>query len=268
MSETTDRAAITTANLAAWDEAAPIHRAQNHARLVEAFRLPGHSVLDEVETALLTRLGVAGKDVAQVCCNNGREILSVKNMGARRVVGFDGSRAFIEQARELGEAGGIEAEFVCTDIYDIDPAHAGAFDLVTITIGVISWMPDLPRFFEVVAGLIRPGGALFIYEQHPVVEMFRTGAADTPVEFELSYFSKEPYVETGGLDYYGGDSYESKPLTSFLHTMSDIIMAGIGAGLAVEDFREYPTHISNAWWNVEAADLGVPMSYTLVLRKG
>ncbi len=33
-------------------------------------------------------------------------------------------------------------------------------------------MPDLARFFRVVAGLLRPGGQLVIYETHPVLEMF------------------------------------------------------------------------------------------------
>lgn len=259
---------VTTQNIQAWDEVAPIHAKHNHERLLKDVRSPRFSALDEVETGLLEDLHVAGKDVAQVCCNNGRELLSVKRMGAARCVGFDGAQGFITQARELADAAGLEAEFVCTDIYDLDPAHANAFDIVTITIGVLGWMPDIDRFFEVVAGLIRPGGALFIYEQHPVMEMFKTGDDDEPVEFELSYFSKEPYVETDGLDYYGFTEYDAKPVTSFIHTMSDVIMAGVRQGMAVEHFREYPDHISNAWYNLEAADLGVPMSYTLVFRKG
>ena len=44
-------------------------------------------------------------------------------------------------------------------------------------------------------------------------------------------------------------------------------MAGIENGLVVEHFEELPKHISNTWYNVEQAGLGLPMSYTLVLRK-
>lgn len=267
MADKTDTSAITSANIDAWDEAAALHRDQNQAELLQGFAKPGFSVLDEIETGVLDRLDVRGKDVAQVCCNNGRELLSVKNMGAGRCVGFDGSEGFIAQARELAAAGGIKAEFVCCDIHDLDPAYAGAFDLVTITIGVLSWMPDLDRFFDVVTRLIRPGGALFIYEQHPILDMFAGGDQDAPVDWELSYFNEEPYVETDGLDYYGGGTYEGKPLTSFTHTMSEVIMAGVDCGLTLEGFREYPHHISNYWWNIEAAGLGLPMCYTLVMRK-
>jgi hypothetical protein len=49
--------------------------------------------------------------------------------------------------------------------------------------------------------------------------------------------------------------------------MSDIIMAGISSGLSVEIFEEFPHHISNSFWNVEASDIGLPMCYVLVLRE-
>lgn len=258
---------VTTANLAAWDEAAPVHRRHNQAKLIEDFSTPGFSCLDQVEMRRLEALDVAGKDVAQICCNNGQELLSVKNMGAARCVGFDGAQGFVDQGRELAEAGGLDVEFVCTDVYDIDERYELSFDLVTITIGVLGWMPDLQRFFSVVASLIKPGGALFIYEQHPILEMIEPADADAPIVWELSYFNREPYVETDGLDYYGNEKYDAKPATSFSHTMADIMMAGIDIGLAVEHFEEFPHHISNTWWNVEKSGIGLPMCYTLVLRK-
>ena len=99
--ESLKRKDITSANREAWEEAAPLHRAQNMERQLAAFREPGYSCLDEIETARLRALPVAGKDVAQLCCNNGRELLSVKNLGAGRCVGFDGAEGFLGQAREL-----------------------------------------------------------------------------------------------------------------------------------------------------------------------
>ena len=268
MPESDKTKTMTSANLAAWEDAAPIHGRQNQAELLDAFRTSGFSCLDPIETKCLQTIGVKGKDIAQICCNNGRELLSVKNMGAARCVGFDGAQGFIDQGRELAKAANLEVEFVCTDIYDIDERFALNFDLVTITIGVLGWMPDLERFFSVVANLIKPGGALFIYEQHPILDMIEPGNADAPIVWELSYFNKEPYVETDGLDYYGGEQYDAKPATSFSNTMAEIIMAGIDNGLAVEHFEEFPHHISNTWWNVEKSGLGLPMCYTLIMRKG
>ncbi len=261
------RKEITNANRESWEEVAPLHRVQNLERLMSAFQEPGYSCLDEVETARLLALGVAGKDVAQLCCNNGRELLSIKNMGARRCVGFDGAQGFIEQARELAAAGAIDCTFVGIDVYEIPSDYDTCFDLATVTIGVLGWMPDLRGFFSVAARLLRPGGALFIYEQHPILDMVEPGKADEPVSWDYSYFREEPFVETEGLDYYGGGTYESKPLSSFHHTMSDIIMAGIESGLGVEHFQELPNHISMTWYNVAQQGPRLPMSYTLVLRK-
>lgn len=257
---------ITQANRIAWEEAAPLHRGQNMAKLTATFREPGHSCLDDVETAILQSLGVRGKDVAQLCCNNGQELLSIKNMGAGRCVGFDGAAGFIDQARDLAAVGEIDCSFVCTDIYDIDPGYDASFDLVTVTIGVLSWMPDLAGFFAAAARLLRPGGAMFIYEQHPILEIFMPGSRDDPIVWEYSYFHREAIVDTDGLDYYGGGTYASKPLYSFIHKISDVIMSGVDAGLTIEHFEERRAHISMAWDNVEHQLPQLPKSFTLVFR--
>lgn len=268
MSTTDDFKKITAANIEAWDEAAPIHERHNQEELLRAFSGdPDYSDLDDIEKKCLLDLNVEGKDVAQVCCNNGRELLSLKKLNAGRCVGFDGAQGFIDQAREIAKAANLDVEFVCTDIYDIDDAYKGNFDIVTITIGVISWMPDLTGFFEVVSSLLKPGGALFIYEQHPILDMIKPAPADEPIVWELSYFDKNPYVETEGLDYFGGEQYNAKPVTSYTHTMSEVIMACINCGMTLEHFEELPGHISNTWWNVEHLNIGLPMSFTLIMRK-
>ncbi len=76
--------------------------------------------------AQLGRIGVAGKAVGQLCCNNGRELLSVVKIGARSGVGFDLAENFIAEAPTRRETGG-NARFVCTDITQITPEFAGAF---------------------------------------------------------------------------------------------------------------------------------------------
>ncbi|MGF1610314.1 MAG: class I SAM-dependent methyltransferase [Kiloniellales bacterium] len=255
------------ANRAAWEEVAPLHRSQNQARLLEAFRRPGHSWFGEIETAVLNEIGVAGKAMAQLCCNNGRELLSVKNMGAGRCVGFEQAEGFIAQARELAAAGGIDCDFVCGDVHAIPAEYDGAFDLVFITIGVLSWMPDLGAFMAVPARLLAPGGQFLIYEEHPIVQMIAPGKADDPVVWESSYFREAPFVDSDGLDYYGHGAYEAKPNYCFLHKLSDIVTACLDSGLAIEHFVERPEHISNTYYNVETQGPRLPMSYTLIARK-
>ena len=260
-------ASITESNRAAWDEAAPLHRAHNQADLLARFRQPGHSDLDEVETAILLKLGVAGKDVAQLCCNNARELISVRNLGAGRCVGFEGAAGFVDQARELNAAAGLDCTFVLGDVYAIPAEFDAQFDIVTVTIGVLNWMPDVDGFFAAAARLLRPGGALFIYEQHPIMDMVEPGEAGDPVAWNSAYFRDGPRVYTEGLDYFGGTTYDGKPVYETQHTMAAVIMAGVKAGLSVADFAEHPHHISNTWCNVEQQGPQLPMCYTLVMEK-
>lgn len=52
-----------------------------------------------------------------------------------------------------------------------------------------------------------------------------------------------------------------------MHKISDVITAALEADLVVERFEELPHHISNTWYKVEASGIGLPMSFTLELRK-
>lgn len=258
---------ITQQNRDAWEEAAPVHHHHNQAHLIADFGVSGHTCLDEIETELLKAIGLEGKDVAQLCCNNGRELISVKNMGAARCVGFEGTSGFVSQARELNTAAGQDCEFVEGDVYAIPAAFDADFDLVTVTIGVFNWMPDIDGFFAVAARLLRPGGKLFVYEQHPILDMIKPGGKDDPVEWAYAYFDAEPYKSDQGLDYFAGEPYASKQMFEFTHTLSDVITAGLNAGLRLEHFKEYPHHISNTWYNVEHQGPPLPMSYTLIMEK-
>jgi ubiquinone/menaquinone biosynthesis C-methylase UbiE len=259
---------ITAANQAAWDASAPYHRqSERFEELRKGFAAGAYSCLDDVATGLLTGIGVAGKDVAQLCCNNGRELLSVKNLGAASCTGFDLSAPFLEQGRELAAAGRIDCRFVHTDANVIGSAFDRAFDLVFVTIGVLGWMPDLSSFLGVATRLLRPGGVLFIYEQHPVMTMFEVRDPD-PYRMVNSYFRKEPFVETGAIVYDGTAGLEGSVQYWFPRTMADIITACLGQGLTVEHFREYAHNISSDEWDVyNDRPAQLPQSYTLIARK-
>lgn len=255
------------ANRQSWDEAAPIHAKLKLADLLASFARPGYSCLDEIETPILERIGVTGKSVAQLCCNNGREILSVINMGAARGVGFDLSEAFLDQGRQMAAAGNIRCEFVAGSVYDIPAAYDGQFDLVTVTIGALGWLPDIHGFFAVVARLLKPGGQIFVYETHPVLVMFEPGEEKNPLDIRYSYFMTEPWRDDSGLDYYGGTRRPSKPNYWFHHKLSDIIGGCLGHRLALESFVEYDVDISGVHKALSQQANRPPMSYTLIARK-
>ena len=162
----------TEANRAKWNKQADIHARVTLEGLLERVSAPDFSTFDEVERAVFERIRLEGKAVAQPSCNNGRELISVKKAGAGRCVGFDISEKFTEQGERLAQAGGVDIEFVRTSVYDIPHEYDAQFDLVYVTIGALGWLPDMAAYFKVIARLLKPGGDLFLYEMHPILDMF------------------------------------------------------------------------------------------------
>lgn len=125
------------------------------------FAQPGYSCLDGKITEKLREWRVAGKDVGQLGSNNGRELISLENLGAARAVGFDISDAAVDEVRSLARHAGVETEFVRTDIYEIPKKYNNRFDLLYISIGILPWMPNLSGLFQVAARILRAGRYLF-----------------------------------------------------------------------------------------------------------
>ena len=258
----------TRANRAAWDVSAPLHaQGPEWEAMLQGFATPGYSVLDETLTATLESLAPQGKRVVQIGCNNGRELLSLAALDAIPALGIDQSSAFLQQAACLAQISRSNCDFLCTDIYALEQVSSEQYELALITIGVLNWMPDLPRFFAVVAGLMAPGAALVIYETHPLLEMFDPLATDpfTPI---TSYFCKEPQVETAAITYDGSDGGEGAPAYWFMHNLGEIVSACVQAGLIIERLTEYPhcnREVEYEKYQQRTAQL--PLCYTLVARK-
>jgi SAM-dependent methyltransferase len=252
-----------------WESSAALHRESTLWRqLIAGFRTPGYSCLDEHLTRALTTIGVSGKAVAQPCCNNGRELISLKNMGAARVVGFDQAEAFLEQARHLAAIAKQTCEFVEGDVHTTLGSYAGQFDLVLITIGVFGWMPDLNRFMAEVIALLRPEGQLLIYEEHPVANMFEPGS-HTPLNVEYSYFRQHPFVSNEAVVY---DATSAPPVADhywFVHPLSKIFMAMIAHGITIKSFEEFGKNISSRLYDaLETQDQKLPLSYIVRGTRG
>ena len=266
---------IVAANKRAWNEAAERHRAHEQFQaLLDGFATPGFSMLDETLTGRLKGLGLEGKTVAQLCCNNARELLSMKNLGAASVTGFDFSGAFLAQARELAAAGDIDAELVQTEIAKIPADHDSRFDLALVTIGVLGWMPDLAEFFATARRVLKPGGHLVIYEDHPILNMYdmlnmddlEDGQPAAPILPDESYFRSAPYKSDDGLDYWGNTVYDATTCYWIFHKMSDVVMGVVRAGFTLEDFEEFP-HDIGTHGHMENQPAQFPLSYILVGRR-
>jgi ubiquinone/menaquinone biosynthesis C-methylase UbiE len=260
----------TEANREAWNEVMPKHQKAAREKWDIAFQKPGFVCLFEHEVALIKKFGIQGKSVAHLCCNNGIELLSIKNLGAGECVGFDISDPAIQEAKERAEKNRIECQFVRTDVYDIGPEYEKRFDFVYVSAGGLGWMPDIKLFFQKATALLKENGRIFIHEIHPFSEMLPFDG-DEPEEFLKiiePYFKKDPYIDYGGLDYVGGTEHVSdKPQYWFVHTLSDIIMGMIENGVDIEHFYEYEKDISAGHQKIEKAKVGVPLSYILVGEK-
>jgi len=262
------REEYTDANRLAWDEAAPRHAAHNNEALFAAARDPAYVSFEGDILHALQQVGVAGKQVIQLGCNNGRETLSLRNMGAARCVGVDASEAFLAHGREMIRIADAadQVELVCADVYDLPAEFNGAFDMVLVTIGVISWMPDLKAFSEVVRGLLKPGGQLVMEEMHPVLFMYEENAETSVSSIQYSYFSKQIWEESDGLDYYGHEVYDGAPNFSFMHRLDEILMAGIDAGFNLRYIRELDYDISNFCSDLEQSPCKPPLGFVMVME--
>ena len=255
------------ANRLAWNAAASHHREAIFDSVLHELKTPGLSCLDEFALKALEAIGVKGKSVAQLCCNNGRELMSVVKLGARRGVGFDISDTFIEQGEELAEKSGIQCELVAGNIADIGPEYQKQFDLGLVTVGAVGWFQDMGAFLGKVSELLRPGGDLFMYEQHPFTEMLDLKASVEAPRLTEDYFRVEPYQDTEGLDYFGGKIYDSPPCYWFVHTFASIMQACIDQGLTITMIEEFEHDISNNWPALAEAELRLPLCFQLTARK-
>lgn len=254
----------TEANRQMWNETADVHAQVRGEKLLARVRAPDYSTFDEIEKRIFAEIGLSGKSVIQLACNNGRELISVKKAGAGRCVGVDISDKFIAQGNALAQAGGVEVEFLRSSIYDIPPANDGQFDVVYITIGAFGWLPDLDKVFEIIARLLKTNGQLFIYEMHPILNMFD---GDKGLEIQNSYFATKPFVEEEGPDYLDPSKMVKGISYWFPHKMSDVIGGCLRHGLVVTHFEEYGHDLSKVFAAFEHFEKKPPLSYSLVAYK-
>jgi SAM-dependent methyltransferase len=177
-------------NRAFWDERVPIHTAGDFYD-VEGFKA-GREPLEAFE---LEDLGdVSGRSLVHLQCHFGLDTLSWARHGAR-VTGLDFSPPAIEAARRLAADIGVEADFVCANVYDAPEALGDRrFDVVYVNVGAINWLPDIRRWAEVVGILLTPGGVLYMKEVHPFSWVF----GDDDLTVENDYFAhRSDYDDPG-----------------------------------------------------------------------
>ena len=226
-------------NLANWNARVALHAASAEYDLPRFASDTSH--LSDVVRFDLPRLGdVAGLDVVHLQCHIGTDTVSLARLGAR-VVGLDFSDEAIRVARRLASDAGADVTFVESDVHAaVDVLGGERFDLVYTGIGALCWLPSIERWADVVVGLLRPGGRLFIREGHPVLWSLDDPRPDGLVVLQF------PYVETGGTrcveptTYVGHDGEVAAPETiQFNHGIGQILTALLDRGMAITAFEEH-----------------------------
>lgn len=258
----------TEANRKAWNEAMPKHRNAKNEKWDKMFSNPEFIFQKDEELIELNKIGIKGKRIAHLSCNNGIELMSLKRIGADKCVGFDISNEAIIDAQNRADKFKIDCEFVRMDIFDIPWNYYNSFDLVYITVGSLAWIPDLKGYFKKASQLLVDGGNLFIYEHHPFAQVFPYDVEnEEPLKAINHYFNDEIYVGNDGIDYYGGTTYESSPAYEFTYTVSDLLNAIIENGFCLTLFNEYEKDIALCKEQLEKSGLKLLLSYILIAKK-
>lgn len=230
-----------TINRANWDERADAHAASEMYGF-DRYRDPAH--LSSIVRYDLPRLGnISGLRGVHLQCHIGTDTVSLARLGAR-MSGLDFSPASLAQARRLAGIAGADVDFREADVHDaVEVFGPGTFDLVFTGIGALCWLPDLTRWARVVAGLLKPGGQLFLRESHPMLMTL-----DESAQLHYPYFvTAEPVIEDDPGTYTGEDTVITNGVThSWSHGFGELISALLAAGMRLTLFDEHDSVPWNA----------------------
>jgi 2-polyprenyl-3-methyl-5-hydroxy-6-metoxy-1,4-benzoquinol methylase len=218
------------ANKANWNKRVSIHKDSSFYD-IEGFK-KGEKMLNEIE---LTELGhVSGKSLLHLQCHFGLDSMSWSRLGAK-VTGVDFSEEAIQLANQLNNEVGLDATFVCANVYDLKEYLNEKFDIVFTSYGVIGWLPDLNRWASIISHFLKPEGIFYMAEFHPVLWMFD----DEFKSIKYSYFN-EGVIE---LDQEGTYADKNMPLNlkeySWNHSISEVLNALLIHGFKIQLFKEY-----------------------------
>lgn len=181
---------------------------------------------------------VKGKSLLHLQCHFGRDTLSWARLGAK-VTGMDFSPKGIELARGLAKQFDIPANFICCDLYSLPQHLDEQFDVVFTSYGILCWLPDIPRWAQIVASYVKPGGIFYIAEFHPFGKIFDEEKPGYSIRYP--YFQKEPFREWAETSYADAIT-KIKPVETFEwnYQLGEVVTSLIQAGLQIEFLHEQP----------------------------
>jgi SAM-dependent methyltransferase len=176
-------------------------------------------------------------------CHFGMDTLSLARLGAV-VTGIDFSADAVSAARRLSDESGTTGRFAETGLYQTPQALPGEqFDIVYTGVGAINWLPDIARWGEIVAAMLRPGGMFYMREGHPAMWSLRFPIEDPQDEtlvIEYPYFEVSAPVSWDCDDSYSGSSSVTNTRTyEWNHGIGEIMGALTAQGLIIDLYEEH-----------------------------
>jgi SAM-dependent methyltransferase len=259
-------------NRAWWDERAPAHASSSDYAVQTLIADPTR--LSDVVRFDLARLGdINGLRGIHLQCHIGTDTISLHRLGAE-MTGLDFSAESIAIARRIAADARADVNFVEADVYSAPAAVGGGFDFVYTGIGALCWLPDVKRWAQTVAALLRVGGRLFLRELHPMMWAVDETRTDALV-LGYPYFEQpEPdtfddpgtYVDTA-IEFGHNES------RSWNHGLGEIVAAVLDAGLELTMLVEHDSvpsdalpgrmHRDDGEWRLIEHPERLPLSYTL-----
>ncbi len=258
-----------SANRANWDARTPVHVASEfYASRPPEDWFAGYEWADLGE--------LAGRDVLHLQCHLGIETVALARRGAR-VTGLDISGESVREARRLTREHGADVEYVRANVYDAVEATGRTFDIVYTGKGSLCYLPDLDRWAGVVGRLLRPGGALYLVEFHPL--LYALGVVPIGDGDELTlradYLAgRGPERRDASRTYTDGPPLaEATVAYEWRHGLGEVVTALTGAGLRVDLVREDPrlpwprwrsmARDADGWYRLPADRPRIPLLYAV-----
>lgn len=264
-----DKSTYIQLNKATWNARVPVHLGSEMYD-VQGFLNSDRDILPDLDLGLLGE--IRGKNLLHLQCHFGMDTLNLARRGAL-VTGIDFSEAAILEANELTKRLGLDARFICSDIFDLQTDLYESFDIIYTSYGTIGWLPDISKWAETVNYYLKPGGTFVLVEFHPFVWAF-----DSDMKaISYDYFNSDPILEEEEGSYADRYAPIRTKTMSWNHGLAEVISALLERNLQLSHFSEHDYSPYNCFSKLSLHEPGkyrfshipyrIPMVYAVKVTK-